>query len=1801
MSVVPPDDQSVTVLLDDLRRAGVEVRAEDGRLRFRAPRGALTPELRERLTAHRNEVLKVLQRANRPLLEAHPDDAEAPFPLTDIQASHLVGRGSAIDYGGLGCHGYTEIEFPDLDPARLEDAWNRLIKRHGMLRAGFDIAGWQQVPATRKRVGVGVTDVRGQGVEAAEAMLDATRERMAHQVYDVESWPLFELHVTRHDGGARLHFSIDLLIADARSITTLIDELVSLYLAPEEDLGPLNVTFRDYVLALRAIQEPDHPWAERVTRDRGYWQERLDDLPGAPEVPLTPPRQSPPSFHRHVLRLNAGRWRALKAFAASAGASPTGLLLAVYGATLARWARRPRFTLNVTSLVPLPLHDDLEHIIGDFTSTIPVLVDASGADRIEEVVGRVHRQLWEDLDHHHVNGVEVVREIARRRGRTAALLPFVFTSMLGVGNRDSLSRLGGRTVRGLTQTPQVLVDCQVLELDGELEVSWDVRDGALRGDWDEEAFGCMRDLLLTLADGRPVPVEPDPAVCRVTPVPGQPVRLERSVVDRARTTPDAVAVISGERSWTHQDLLDRSAAYAAAIRAAGAVPGDHVAVCLAHGFELVSALVGALRAGTVYVPIDVSHPVGRRARIAELAEVNLVVTDGTHAAEDWGRAVLSTTAVTTSPITDAAGVDEETDTSVPAYLIYTSGSTGAPKGVVITHAAANNTIVDVSARFGIDEHDRALALASPAFDLSVYDIFSVIAAGGTLVVPTEQQRTNPVAWAGLVQRHNVTVWNSVPAQMQMLLDSLTGNDDLASLRTILLSGDWIPVTMPDQVRTAAPDARIVSLGGATEASIWSVFHEIGEVSPTWVSVPYGRALTNQAIHVLDEDLRERRPGVDGEIYLAGAGLAQGYYAAPGVTAHQFLIHPRTGERLYRTGDWGRRDVEGVVEFLGREDGQVKVHGHRIELAEIESALASHPSLSSAVALVDRSGDSQRLVAFVSPAPATDVPVTARLGHSPLLDDVDNAELAQVATLGSRRALHSMARVLWDGGLDAGPRTHEELLALATPSHHGLLTRWIRALVHEGLLVEDAGTYHMPAEPTYEEAEALDARVRELEDRTGYGHEVDAYIRSCMDSLPQLLRGDARATEFLFPEGRADVALGAYRDNLVSRYFNDIIARTISSLAKDRPTSSPLRVLEVGAGVGGTSTAVLEALEGTDTRYLFTDVSTFFLARAREVYGLRPGLTYGILDINHDPLEQGVAPNSCDVVLAANVLHNALDIDAVLIQIRRMLAPRGRLVLLDEARDNYTLMVSMDFQSGLQQEFVDFRQATGEVFIPADMWRKLLERHGFILEGFTPGDDDDLAPVGQVLALARVKDSLTPITPEELTEHLASELPPYMVPAELQVLDALPTTSNGKTDRVALAAQLRVAAHAVETNDDEEEVTGTEQAVAAIWQEVLGTGPLGPSRNFFNVGGDSLLVARMVNELRHHGLIPDSATWDDVMRRVMTDPTVRGVATLVDTLAANGADGADKADEKTPSTGAVVLRPGTGRTARIIIHDGSGTLALYRSLIDELQAADSPLPLIGLEASDPQSLTSLEPEEVLDRLCDEHVETLRGLNLEEVRLTGYCMGGMLAAELARRLPEAGIRIDGLTVISSYRLPCDVISRLMVEYVYARSIGLDPTALGFPEPEVMGRVLQAALRRTPGTLSDESIAVAADESGVTGLSTLLNTEPDTRVENLVAAVGPDFDAGYVRRTFGMFRQAMRVMGKVEPTDCGTDLTFLCEHGEQALLPGLDEDMESFWASRSNAGFRTVDIPGNHFSCMEPPLVSRIAAELLKDDLR
>ncbi|HEV2707197.1 MAG TPA: amino acid adenylation domain-containing protein, partial [Pyrinomonadaceae bacterium] len=302
-----------------------------------------------------------------------------------------------------------------------------------------------------------------------------------------------------------------------------------------------------------------------------------------------------------------------------------------------------------------------------------------------------------------------------------------------------------------------------------------------------------------------------------------------------------------------------------------------------------------------------------------------------------------------------------------AYVIYTSGSTGTPKGVMIDHRGAVNTILDINERFHLSADDRILALSSLSFDLSVYDIFGTLAAGATLVVPDVTPSPDPAHWAEMVKQHQVTVWNTVPALMQMLVEYV-GDERrgmLESLRLVMLSGDWIGLSLPDEVRRQATRAHVVSLGGATEASIWSILYEIGAVESEWKSIPYGHPMRNQQIYVLNERMEECPEWVTGQLYIGGVGLAKGYWRDEERTSRSFIEHGGWGERLYRTGDVGRQLATGEVEFLGREDYQVKVQGHRIELGEIEAAIGSHRRVKAAVvsAVGDRHA-SKSLVAYV---------------------------------------------------------------------------------------------------------------------------------------------------------------------------------------------------------------------------------------------------------------------------------------------------------------------------------------------------------------------------------------------------------------------------------------------------------------------------------------------------------------------------------------------------------------------------------------------------------------------------------------------------------------------------------------------------------------------------------------------------------------------------------------------------------------------------------------------------------------------
>jgi amino acid adenylation domain-containing protein len=439
-----------------------------------------------------------------------------------------------------------------------------------------------------------------------------------------------------------------------------------------------------------------------------------------------------------------------------------------------------------------------------------------------------------------------------------------------------------------------------------------------------------------------------------------------------KQSPSAVALICKDAQVTYSELNRRANQLALTLQLLGVGPEVRVGICVERSVEMVVAILGTLKAGGAYVPLDPTYPRERLAFMLADSKVSVLLTQQQRLANlpEHRAKVVCLDAERKAAFSESvdnvrSGVTAEN----LAYVIYTSGSTGQPKGIMLRHSGVVNNLVDLNRSFEIGAADRVLAISSPSFDMCVYEILGTLAAGAMIVMPEAGAAKDPKHWATLMAQHRVTVWNSAPPLLEMLIGYVEDRPELHPrfLRVAILGGDWVPVTLPDRLKALATEVKVIVLGGATEASIHSIVYPVEKTDPTWRSIPYGRPMANQLAYILDRYVQPLPVGVPGELHLGGVGLARGYFERPDLTAEKFIPHPfgQPGDRLYRTGDLARYMADGNIELIGRTDHQVKIRGHRIELGEIVSALKKAPGVEQAVVLAreDNPGN-KRLVAYV---------------------------------------------------------------------------------------------------------------------------------------------------------------------------------------------------------------------------------------------------------------------------------------------------------------------------------------------------------------------------------------------------------------------------------------------------------------------------------------------------------------------------------------------------------------------------------------------------------------------------------------------------------------------------------------------------------------------------------------------------------------------------------------------------------------------------------------------------------------------
>ncbi|MEJ7779638.1 MAG: amino acid adenylation domain-containing protein [Daejeonella sp.] len=442
--------------------------------------------------------------------------------------------------------------------------------------------------------------------------------------------------------------------------------------------------------------------------------------------------------------------------------------------------------------------------------------------------------------------------------------------------------------------------------------------------------------------------------------------------DQVIKAPESIALVRHDLTLTYRSLNERSNKLARYLIGAGVKSGSNVGLITSRDFNMIIGMYAILKTGSAYVPIDPEYPADRQKYILNQSSASHVLTDADYPEVDLisDLKIINLSKADLSEIPDSnLGIPVQSNQL--AYTIYTSGSTGVPKGVMIEHHSAVNLIEWVNRTFNINSNDRVLFITSMCFDLSVYDIFGLLSAGGAVVIANQHEVLDILKLKGFLIKHKITFWDSVPTTMNYLVKELrTAGDRFIqnSLRLVFLSGDWIPIQLPQEIKAYFPNAKVISLGGATEGTVWSNYYQADRLEPGWKSIPYGQPIANNFFYVLNEQLNAVPSGVTGELFIGGVGVARGYANDPDKTQHSFLPDPfnkKLGGRMYRTGDLGRMMPDGNLEFLGRQDSQIKIRGYRVELGEIENVLNKSSLVNQAVVIAREDKDGNKnLMAFI---------------------------------------------------------------------------------------------------------------------------------------------------------------------------------------------------------------------------------------------------------------------------------------------------------------------------------------------------------------------------------------------------------------------------------------------------------------------------------------------------------------------------------------------------------------------------------------------------------------------------------------------------------------------------------------------------------------------------------------------------------------------------------------------------------------------------------------------------------------------
>jgi amino acid adenylation domain-containing protein/thioester reductase-like protein len=707
-----------------------------------------------------------------------------------------------------------------------------------------------------------------------------------------------------------------------------------------------------------------------------YWEEYLKGCHAAPQLSIRKKHNKPTTIFKTLkITIDSNKASQLKLLASEHHITPAAMFFAAYYVVLMKNTTDSSKFVIGTAVSDRGSSENYA-AVGPFTNFGLVGVDITGDSSFTEILLKSQNSLMSAVENQQIPLEELLSLLPKANSGLPVECIYLYQS--SAEKELLLSEVTTTRISGKTHHIPTLLCLEVTAFDNEFELLFTFDTGT----YESSSIDCLAHSVTTLLmhslshchlSLNQLNLIPEhlQRLCEGETIEWQKKEelLHTTFTATARKYPLRTAIINNNQKFSYGQLYRLSTRISRVIYDFRKKTCPlYVGILMDKSWEQIVASLGVLRGGGTYAPININLTEQQVNNLLDNTDISIIITTPLYKKiYDWPNTIVVMTlddskirAASVIPMRKKKVAVNKTD---PAYIMFTSGTTGNPKGVVISHQAAINTIYDINRKIKLSSKDCIFGLSNFNFDLSVYDVFGAFSKGAKLVLPDHERMLEPSHWEALISQHKVTIWNSVPALYRLMLDNI--NVVYYGLRTVMLSGDWITLDLPALSKIKFPSAKIISLGGATEVSIWSVSYPIEEVHQDWTSIPYGLPLANQCCYVLDEHQHICPPDVAGELYISGVGVATEYHKNQLASAESFVVNPFIGKRLYKTGDSAKLSSKGYFEILGRLDNRIKIAGQFVDSCEVESMIDSLTTIAHcAVVGWSNKGESNKLAAFI---------------------------------------------------------------------------------------------------------------------------------------------------------------------------------------------------------------------------------------------------------------------------------------------------------------------------------------------------------------------------------------------------------------------------------------------------------------------------------------------------------------------------------------------------------------------------------------------------------------------------------------------------------------------------------------------------------------------------------------------------------------------------------------------------------------------------------------------------------------------